>query len=423
MRKNNSGFTLVELIVSIAIAALVFAAASSFMLFGMRMEKAASETAAAQNESNILHRVLESVAAEGRIGDVVYDPNYDHENNSEGQIRWFLYENTIPEEGENYPPVILGFNEESGVIFGKGGMTLLENLKSADISYENNVLSCSIETAKGEKYESSVYVRVGVESIRLAEIKTSAEETKMEEDLIESVAAGMTENEAAARKALLATMLSQYGSTGKIDDPASIYHDLYYSQWYKLEWGRDTPWCAIFVSWCLETMLEKADNGNKNLPWMGALVDTVMWYQFGRVPSGNARDVLNNAKHLTQDTAGDYTEEYLKLKEDYKNAVIGTWYYPESISESGVTTKFIPNPGDSVFFENDASNDRADHVGVVLYVDGNTLFTVEGNHNNRVGIFSYPMEKAEGATEYIIGYGVLNWSETGLVQAIPPEGE
>lgn len=176
MRKNNSGYTLLELIIAIAIASIVFAAASSFMLFGMRMEKAASETAAAQNESNILHRVLESVAAEGRIGDVVYDPKYDHENNSEGQIRWFLYENTIPEEGENYPPVILGFNEESGVIFGKGGMTLLEDLESADISFENNVLSCSIKTKKGEKYDSSVYVRVGVESIIRAEVAVNEDE-------------------------------------------------------------------------------------------------------------------------------------------------------------------------------------------------------------------------------------------------------
>ncbi len=412
MRKNNSGFTLVELMVSIAIAAIVFAAASSFMLFGMRMEKTASENAAAQNESNILLRVLESVAAEGRIGDVVYNPTY----NDTDEIRWFLCEYGEPEEN-GYPPVILGYNEDMGIIFGKGGMTLLENLKSADISFENNVLSCSIETAKGEKYESSVYVRVGVESIRLAEIKTSAEETKMEEDLIESVAAGMTENEAAARKALLATMLSQYGSTGKIDDPTSIYHDLYYSQWYKLEWGRDTPWCAIFVSWCIETLLEKAEDGNKNFPWMGALVDTVMWYQLRRAPgSPDAVDYDNNLKHFVSiGSEVKYTEEYLELWKAYENAVIGRWEYPTKNGQ-----KFIPNPGDLVFFENDDSNDRADHVGVVLYVEGNTVFTIEGNHNNRVGIFGYPMDKTEGDTEYIIGYGILNWTESGILQAIPP---
>ena len=417
MRKNNSGFTLVELIVSIAVATIVFAAASSFMLFGMRMEKAASENAAAQNESGILLRTLESIAAEGRIGDVVYNPNYNHDTNSEGQIKWLLYEEEITEENQDDPPYLLGFDEGRGVIFGKGGMSLLEDLVSADISFENNVLSCTIETEKGETYKSSVYVRVGVEGITLAEIKVEPDgdnyNVKVEDEIDISLNNLVTNEEAAARKALLATMLSQYGSTGKIDDPASLYDGLYYSQWYKLEWGRDTPWCSIFVSWCIETMLEKAAGGNKDFPWMGALVDTVMWYQLGREPGSPAAvDMENNYKHVVSmgsETVTKYTDEYEELKEDYKNAVIGTWQYP--------TSDFIPNPGDLVFFENDDTNDRADHVGVVLYVENGTVYTIEGNHNNRVGIFSYPMIKEKDATEYIIGYGILDWVATGLVPA------
>ena len=67
--------------------------------------------------------------------------------------------------------------------------------------------------------------------------------------------------------------------------------------------------------------------------------------------------------------------------------------------DSGAT----PIPGDYVFFDWDGGTDP-DHVGAVLCVEGNFLYTIEGNSGGRVAVNCYPKNDPR-----IVGYGVLNW--------------
>ena len=68
-----------------------------------------------------------------------------------------------------------------------------------------------------------------------------------------------------------------------------------------------------------------------------------------------------------------------------------------------------PIPGDYVFFDWDGRNDPdggkdPDHVGAVLCVKGDYLYTIEGNSGGKVAVNRYPL-----SDKRIVGYGVLNW--------------
>lgn len=72
---------------------------------------------------------------------------------------------------------------------------------------------------------------------------------------------------------------------------------------------------------------------------------------------------------------------------------------------------YTPRTGDLIFFQsnNEAAEYTASHIGIVMYVDGDTVYTVEGNADNsgaanlgdRVCIKSYKLSNT-----YIVGYGV-----------------
>lgn len=71
--------------------------------------------------------------------------------------------------------------------------------------------------------------------------------------------------------------------------------------------------------------------------------------------------------------------------------------------------KYTPKRGDIIYFKSDG----ASHVGIVEYVTGNTVHTVEGNTSNKVARRSYSLSAAR-----ITGYGVpeyttLNGSSSG----------
>ena len=66
-----------------------------------------------------------------------------------------------------------------------------------------------------------------------------------------------------------------------------------------------------------------------------------------------------------------------------------------------------PIPGDYVFFDWDRGTDP-DHVGAVLCVDGNQLYTIEGNSGGKVAVQRYDLNDKR-----IVGYGVLNWKTQG----------
>lgn len=62
--------------------------------------------------------------------------------------------------------------------------------------------------------------------------------------------------------------------------------------------------------------------------------------------------------------------------------------------EMGITKdrNYIPQAGDIIFIDwNPSKGDGVDHVGLVEYVEGNTVHTIEGNHDNKVARWTYPI--------------------------------
>ncbi|HCC34773.1 MAG TPA: CHAP domain-containing protein [Ruminococcaceae bacterium] len=61
---------------------------------------------------------------------------------------------------------------------------------------------------------------------------------------------------------------------------------------------------------------------------------------------------------------------------------------------------YVPAPGDIIFFDWDHANVGADHVGIVEYVEGEVVHTIEGNTSNSCARRSYRLD-----SENIRGYG------------------
>lgn len=116
-------------------------------------------------------------------------------------------------------------------------------------------------------------------------------------------------------------------------------------KWYGFDERVD--WCALFVSWC-ENELDYIDNDKA--PKFAMVDDGIGWFRY--------RD---------------------------------QWYQPDS--------EEAPVAGDLIFF--DWEQDSAqDHVGIVSAVEGDKVFTIEGNSSDRCRIKSYDKSDA-----VIYGYG------------------
>ena len=155
-----------------------------------------------------------------------------------------------------------------------------------------------------------------------------------------------------ARNNFLKQLASQVGSTGEIMG-GGLSTFKYYTEWYvggypeDGSWNADTPWCASYVSWCIEQVNLSI---RSNIP--------------------RYANVDNFILHFEEET----------------------W-----LPAAGT-----PTPGDLVFFG--IFNDP-NHMGVVIAVEDGYIYTIEGNANDVVGIRKY---KQNDST--IIGYGILNWS-------------
>lgn len=78
------------------------------------------------------------------------------------------------------------------------------------------------------------------------------------------------------------------------------------------------------------------------------------------------------------------------------------------------TDSYTPVPGDLIFFKSlTATHSRpTDHIGIVLKCEGGTVYTIEGNGDNRVALHSYALSDA-----YIVGYGSIAY-QTADVPAV-----
>ena len=342
MKRNNSGFTMIELLVTIAVSFIVLSAAATLLLLGLRVHKTTQKEAEEQQTVRIVLSALEELSASGKI--------YRVEPFSDG---WRLLGKTA--DGKS-GAVLLRYNNGKLRSGGSGDQVLLDNLRGARVDLDGSLVTFTFATA-AHSYSTSVFCRTGIEGDSVGKVEAK-------EKLDELKKPNLTDAEKKARYAFLKTLADQYDSRGNIlKGDTSRYK--YFSEWYidgydnHPGWNQYTPWCGCFLSWAADQ--QKAS--------------------------------INGAPPRFADV-----DEGMKGFKDSR-----MW------RERGET----PIPGDYVFFDWDGRNDPdggkdPDHVGAVLCVEGNFLYTIEGNSGGRVAVHRYSLSDPR-----IVGYGVLNWKTQG----------
>ncbi len=338
MKRNNSGFTMVELLVTVAVSSIVLAAAASLMLLGLRVHQTTQKEAGEQQTVRIVLSALEDLSASGKI--------YRVEPLSDG---WQLQGKTA----DGTPgAVLLRYNSGKLRSGTSGDQVLLDNLRGARVDLDGSLVTFTFATA-AHSYSTSVFCRTGIEGDSVG--KADAEDILTKEPTLPE-STTLTDAEKKARFAFLKTLADQYDSRGNIlKGDTSRYK--YFSEWYidgyegHPGWNQYTPWCGCFLSWGAEQQRDTIDGVPP---------------KFANVDDGMKR---------------------------FQDGSYGQW------RDSGAT----PIPGDYVFFDWDRGSDP-DHVGAVLCVEGNYLYTIEGNSGGKVAVNRYPKNDPR-----IVGYGVLNW--------------
>lgn len=339
MKRNNSGFTMVELLVTVAVSSIVLAAAASLMLLGLRVHQTTQKEAGEQQTVRIVLSALEDLSASGKI--------YRVEPLSDG---WQLQGKTA----DGTPgAVLLRYNSGTLTSGASGDQVLLDNLRGARVDLDGSLVTFTFATA-AHSYSTSVFCRTEIEgdSVGKEEAKEKLDELKKP---------NLTDAEKKARFEFLKTLAGQYDSRGEIKGGSDY---TYFSEWYidnyesHPGWNQYTPWCGCFLSWAADQQKASID---------------------GAPPS--FADVDKGMK-------GFKDKSQWRERGDANN---------------------MPIPGDYVFFDWDGRNDPdgvkdPDHVGAVLCVEGNFLYTIEGNSGGRVAVNRYPLSDSR-----IVGYGVLNW--------------
>lgn len=338
MKRNNSGFTMVELLVTVAVSSIVLAAAASLMLLGLRVHQTTQKEAGEQQTVRIVLSALEDLSASGKI--------YRVEPLSDG---WQLQGKTADGAAG---AVLLRYNSGKLTSGTSGDQVLLDNLRGAQVILDGSLVTFTFATA-AHRYSTSVFCRTGIEGDSVG--KEDAQK-KLEELKNQTLPGSTTlsEEEKKARFAFLKTLAGQYDSRGEIKNGDGTYN--YFSEWYingyknHPGWNQYTPWCACFLSWAAAQQKTSID---------------------GDPPS-----------------FADVDKGMTKFKDS------GMW------RKRGAT----PIPGDYVFFDWNGGSDP-DHVGAVLCVEGDFLYTIEGNSGGKVAVQRYLLSDSR-----IVGYGVLKWT-------------
>ena len=239
MKRNNSGFTMVELLVTVAVSSIVLAAAASLMLLGLRVHQTTQKEAGEQQTVRIVLSALEDLSASGKI--------YRVEPLSDG---WRLLGKTA----DGKPgAVLLRYNSGTLASGGSGDQVLLDNLRGAQVILDGSLVTFTFATA-AHRYSTSVFCRTGIEGDSVG--KEEAEEILKATPPLPD-AADLTDAEKDARFAFLQTLAGQYDSRGEILlENTSPYK--YFSEWYingyknHPGWNQYTPWCACFLSWAAD---------------------------------------------------------------------------------------------------------------------------------------------------------------------------
>lgn len=326
MKRNNSGFTMVELLVTVAVSSIVLAAAASLMLLGLRVHQTTQKEAGEQQTVRIVLSALEDLSASGKISRV--------EPFSDG---WRLLGKTA--DGKS-GAVLLRYNNGKLRSGGSGDQVLLDNLRGAQVILDGSLVTFTFATA-AHSYSTSVFCRTGIEgdSVGKADALEKLEELK-KPPLPESTE--LSEAEKKARFAFLQTLAGQYDSRGEIKGKSDYR---YFSEWYIRSykdnpgWNQYTPWCACFLSWGAEQQRDTIDGA----PPSFANVDTGM--------------------------------------EGFQKS--GKWRNPNDEVNK-------PIPGDYVFFDWDRDIDPDHVGAVLCVDENGYLYTIEGNSSGRVALNCYP---------------------------------
>lgn len=244
MKRNNSGFTMVELLVTVAVSSIVLAAAASLILLGLRVHQTTQKEAGEQQTVRIVLSALEDLSASGKI--------YRVEPLSDG---WQLQGKTADGAAG---AVLLRYNNGKLRSGGSGDQVLLDNLRGAQVILDGSLVTFTFATA-AHRYSTSVFCRTGIVGDSVG--KEDAQE-KLEELKKPNLpgAADLTDTEKAARFAFLQKLADQYDSRGEI-----IGGKGYFSEWYignyesNPGWNQYTPWCGCFLSWGAEQLKTSID--------------------------------------------------------------------------------------------------------------------------------------------------------------------
>lgn len=226
MKRNNSGFTMVELLVTVAVSSIVLAAAASLMLLGLRVHQTTQKEAGEQQTVRIVLSALEDLSASGKI--------YRVQPLSDG---WQLQGKTA--DGKS-GAVLLRYKSGKLTSGTSGDQVLLDNLRGAQVILDGSLVTFTFATA-AHSYSTSVFCRTGIEGDSVG--KAEAQE-KLKE---------LEKKEKDARFEFLKTLAGQLDSKGEI-----IGGSGYFSEWYignyadHPGWNQYTPWCACFLSWAAD---------------------------------------------------------------------------------------------------------------------------------------------------------------------------
>lgn len=352
--RNNQGFTLIELVTSLAAASIVFGAASMLMLMGVRTQRDVLDAAKEQQTARTVLAMLENLASDGTIQMVettedgwnlrAKAPEAPADSEESGDEEGLAES----EETRNLGEILLSYNIDSGALLIDGNV-LIDGLNTAHAELNGQMLTFSFETPLNA-YSTSVYCRL----LKYADMEGD-EDIDKEDKLAAGDISGVLKDllaaaEATQKAAFLKTLCGEYGSGGKIMTGTEA--GKYYAQWYDASWPASTPWCGCYLSWAAQKSLS-------NPP------------KFADVDAGKAWFETNSRWKETGGEIGDY--------------IFFDWEAVSGVDADG--------------------RDDPDHVGVVLFQHNGIIYTIEGNSGGRVAIRSYHQNDPR-----ILGYGVMLWN-------------
>lgn len=384
--QDQSGATLVELLVTIVVSSIVMLAATSMLLMGIRMGAFGNSNASAQNRIQVFQKLVSeaeditginvvplartevdlngvensctawSIVTDGSNVLVSYKDNTIYLGNPDSsQVLFDKVESTsvaLTNGTEKYLmtlSITLEENKYKMSFCKKGTLTKMVNqsesaqqLSSRAISLTSNIDDLDVESSIAE-----------VDS-KTAKEKALAKIKELEPSPIAKV----------GREKFIDCLFKQINSKGEILGAMDDYEYSYYSEWYiggykeGSDWNANTPWCACYISWILEDFQ-----------------DTILEH------TPRFADVVKGV-------------EYFQNCEKEMYGTVSHWSNPEDAE---------PLPGDLVFFDWNEDG-TPEHVGVVLYAENGKLYTIEGNVDDQVKTLSYSLQDST-----ILGYGSLHW--------------